>query len=66
MAKLTDKQIQEMINYNQNRYGAKKGVGKGEGMAGGGRRNRNTGGCSQSGPGFGRGGGRGGGRNRQG
>ena len=47
-------------------FGVKDGRGKGKGMPGGGRRNRNRGGCVTGGPGFGQGGGRGGGRNRLG
>lgn len=47
-------------------YGQKKGVGKGRGISGGGRRNENTGGCSKGGPGYGRGGGRGKGTGRKG
>jgi len=45
-------------------FGTKQGAGKGRGMKGGGRRNRNTEPCKESGPGHGRGGGRGGGKNR--
>lgn len=46
------------------RFGWKDGHGKGKGMLGGGRRNKNTGPCLSGGPGFGLGGGRGGGKNR--
>lgn len=48
------------------RYGEKKGVGKGKGMPGGGRRNINKGGCKLGGPGKGLGKGRGSGRGRKG
>lgn len=48
------------------KHGAKKGAGGGHGVPGGGRRNKNTGGCKKSGPGHGQGGGGGGGRNRKG
>lgn len=47
-------------------YGKKDGSGKGVGRAGGGRRNKNTGGCKKGGPGGGRGGGRGRGTGRKG
>lgn len=46
-------------------YGVKKGVGNGKGMPGGGRRNKNTGGCKLGGPGRGLGGGRGSGKGRK-
>ena len=46
------------------RRGAKKGVGRGNGVPGGLRRNRNTEPCKSDGPGHGGGGGRGGGVNR--
>ncbi len=46
-------------------YGAKRGAGKGIGRAGGGRRNKNTGGCKLGGPGYGKGGGRGKGTGRR-
>lgn len=57
--------------YNRNRgedmgFGRKDGSGKGQGMKGGGRRNINTGGCSQGGEGYGKGGGRGKGQGRKG
>ena len=45
-------------------YGTKNGAGKGNGRPGGGRRNKNTGGCSKGGPGYGKGGGRGNGTGR--
>jgi len=44
--------------------GAKQGIGKGKGMPGGLRRNKNTGPCSVGGPGKGLGGGRGRGKGR--
>jgi len=44
--------------------GSKRGAGKGKGMPGGGRRNKNTGGCKKGGPGGGKGGGRGRGTGR--
>jgi len=47
------------------KYGVKRGAGKGVGMPGGGRRNKNVGGCTRGGPGGGRGGGRGGGGGRK-
>ena len=47
-------------------YGTKKGAGGGKGMPDGGRRNKNTGGCSKGGPGGGKGGGRGKGSGRKG
>jgi hypothetical protein len=46
-------------------YGAKDGSGKGVGRKGGLRRNKNTGGCREGGPGGGRGGGRGKGQGRR-
>lgn len=45
--------------------GKKQGAGKGEGMPGGMRRNKNTGGCAAGGPGGGTGGGQGKGMNRK-
>jgi len=48
------------------RYGAKDGSGKGVGRKGGGRRNKNVGGCSQGGKGYRQGSGRGQGKYRQG
>jgi len=46
------------------KYGIKRGVGKGKGMPGGGRRNKNIGPCRFGGPGFGKGGGKGKGKGR--
>lgn len=40
-------------------YGRRSGLGKGIGLPGGGRRNKNTGGCSKGGPGHSKGGGKG-------
>jgi len=48
------------------RYGIRRGLGRGRGVIGGGRRNRNTGGCRYGGPGYARGVGRGRGRGRLG
>lgn len=45
-------------------YGKKTGIGRGGGMPGGGRRNKNIEPCPTGGPGQGQGGGRGGGKNR--
>jgi len=47
-------------------YGRKSGAGKGRGVKGGGRRNKNTGGCKRGGPGRGLGKGRGSGQGRKG
>ena len=43
----------------------KDGTKKGKGVPGGGRKNKNTGGCKAGGPGKGQGGGRGSGANRK-
>ena len=47
------------------RFGSKDGHGKGKGMPGGGRANRNIGGCREGGKGEGRGEGKGKGKGRK-
>jgi len=57
-------QFLKVLNIDMSKYGLKRGLGRGRGIRGGGRRNRNTGPCGKGGPGYGRGGGRGKGRYR--
>ena len=55
-----------MIRRNLRRGPLRDGTGRGKGRPGGLRRNRNTGGCTRGGPGYGLGGGRGRGKGRKG
>lgn len=62
-----EKRRYKMIAYPEmaaTKRGQKVGAGKGRGIPGGMRRNKNVGPGTSSGPGYGQGGGRGKGRNR--